>query len=244
MSSIYLVRHGQAAFGQDDYDALSPLGERQGEELGRHWVRSGMRLDAVYVGPRRRHQQTAAALQAGTVAAGGELPPALPLPGFDEFPFQAILMAAAERMAEEMAELRARLGGADPLRERRSFDRLFMRAMTHWIGGELDGQVPELFAEFLARTRRGLAEVMVAQGRGKQVAVVTSAGPMAAAVQLGLGLPDSMLLKVCTVLANTALVELRYREAPTSAAQHAAPEVTVVSFNTTPHLSPDLMSYR
>ena len=241
MSSIYLVRHGQAAFGQDDYDSLSELGTRQAEELGGYWARCGVRLDALYVGPRRRHAQTVAGLRAGLLAAGGELPEELPLTGFDEFPFQAILVAAAERMAEEMAELRARLGGADPLRERRSFDRLFMRAMGHWQAGELDGQVPELFADFLHRVRGGLHGVIAAQGRGKRVAIVTSAGPMAASVQLGLMLPDAMMLKLCAVLANTALVELRYRDA---GAEAEAPDLTVVSFNTTPHLSPDLLSYR
>lgn len=241
MSSIYLIRHGQAAFGQDDYDALSELGRRQGAELGRYLVRSGVRLDALYVGPRRRHGQTAAAMRAGTQEAGGELPEELPLPGFDEFPFQSILGAAAERMAEEAAALRARLGGADPLRDRRTFDRLFTRAMTHWIAGELDGLVPETFADFIRRTRGGLLAVMAEQGRGRSVAVVTSAGPMAAAVQLGLLLPDPMVLRLCTVLANTALVELRYRD---DASQPGGPEVTVMSFNTTPHLTPELVSYR
>ena len=29
MSQILLVRHGQASWGSDDYDVLSPLGEKQ-----------------------------------------------------------------------------------------------------------------------------------------------------------------------------------------------------------------------
>ncbi|MDZ4333172.1 MAG: histidine phosphatase family protein, partial [Pseudomonas sp.] len=29
MGSIYLIRHGQASFGADDYDVLSPIGIRQ-----------------------------------------------------------------------------------------------------------------------------------------------------------------------------------------------------------------------
>ena len=36
MGSIYLIRHGQASFGADDYDVLSPLGVRQAEVLGDH----------------------------------------------------------------------------------------------------------------------------------------------------------------------------------------------------------------
>ena len=34
MGSIYLIRHGQASFGADDYDVLSPTGIRQAEILG------------------------------------------------------------------------------------------------------------------------------------------------------------------------------------------------------------------
>jgi len=242
VSVIYLVRHGQAAFGQADYDSLSELGRRQGEELGGFWARSGVRLDALYVGPRRRHWQTAAAMLDGARAAGGELPEGRPLPGLDEFPFQAILVAAAERMAAEAAALRAELGGADPLRDRRSFDRLFQRAMTHWITGELaEAALPETFAGFLARAQAGLLTVMAEQGRGRTTAIVTSAGPMAAALQLGLGLLDPMVLKLCTVLANTALVELRYRGDEPGG---TSPEISVISFNCTPHLGPELLSYR
>jgi len=31
MSEIYFVRHGQASFGSEDYDRLSPLGVRQAQ---------------------------------------------------------------------------------------------------------------------------------------------------------------------------------------------------------------------
>ena len=36
VGSIYLIRHGQASFGADDYDVLSPTGIRQAEILGDH----------------------------------------------------------------------------------------------------------------------------------------------------------------------------------------------------------------
>ena len=38
MGTLYLVRHGQASFGTDDYDLLSELGVRQCERLG-EWFR-------------------------------------------------------------------------------------------------------------------------------------------------------------------------------------------------------------
>jgi len=33
MSDLYLIRHGQASFGKDNYDRLSPLGIRQARIL-------------------------------------------------------------------------------------------------------------------------------------------------------------------------------------------------------------------
>ena len=41
MGTLYLVRHGQASFGADNYDQLSPLGHEQGVRLGRYWARIG-----------------------------------------------------------------------------------------------------------------------------------------------------------------------------------------------------------
>ena len=34
MTTIYLIRHGQASFGQQNYDQLSNKGERQAQLLG------------------------------------------------------------------------------------------------------------------------------------------------------------------------------------------------------------------
>ena len=34
MATIYLVRHGQASFGKENYDQLSPRGWEQGRILG------------------------------------------------------------------------------------------------------------------------------------------------------------------------------------------------------------------
>lgn len=36
MATIYLIRHGQASFGAENYDKLSPLGERQASILVRN----------------------------------------------------------------------------------------------------------------------------------------------------------------------------------------------------------------
>ena len=42
MGSIYLIRHGQASFGAENYDVLSPLGYRQSEALGDYLAQLGV----------------------------------------------------------------------------------------------------------------------------------------------------------------------------------------------------------
>ncbi len=38
MSSLFLVRHGQASFLERNYDKLSAKGEEQARILGRYWA--------------------------------------------------------------------------------------------------------------------------------------------------------------------------------------------------------------
>ncbi|MBT8370495.1 MAG: histidine phosphatase family protein, partial [Deltaproteobacteria bacterium] len=61
MSEIYFVRHGQASFGADDYDRLSPLGEKQARILARYLAKTGKVFDAIYYGEMERQQKTAQA---------------------------------------------------------------------------------------------------------------------------------------------------------------------------------------
>ena len=42
MGTLYLVRHGQASFGADDYDNLSPLGHQQRQRLGEYFKERGL----------------------------------------------------------------------------------------------------------------------------------------------------------------------------------------------------------
>lgn len=235
MSTLYLVRHGQAAFGADDYDVLSELGTAQGAALGEHWARWGLRIDSLYVGPRRRHEATASALLAGLARGGAAAPTVLPLPSWDEFDFGAVLRGARPTLESEYQQLKEQLAGEDPLRHRRSFDRLFHLATRSWARGDLDQHVDETFAIFQARVRTGLASVMGAQGRGRNVAVVSSAGPISMALQQALEITNEMALRLCAAMANTAVSELRYRDDSLSA----------ISFNTIAHLpDPAMLSYR
>lgn len=60
MPAIYLLRHGQASFGTQDYDVLSPLGERQAEVAAREFARRGVVNPVVVSGTLKRQRDTAA----------------------------------------------------------------------------------------------------------------------------------------------------------------------------------------
>ena len=60
MPAIYLVRHGQASFGTDDYDVLSDLGVMQAAVAGRELARRAPRDPLLVSGSLSRQQGTAA----------------------------------------------------------------------------------------------------------------------------------------------------------------------------------------
>lgn len=88
MPAIYLLRHGQASFGADDYDVLSPLGERQAAIAGEALARRGLRRPVVVSGGLRRQRDTAAV----AAAALGVAPSGVD-PRFDEFDAHAAVDA-------------------------------------------------------------------------------------------------------------------------------------------------------
>ena len=71
MGQLLLVRHGQASFGADDYDVLSPTGWEQGRRLGAHLAAAGVSPTALVRGTMRRHRET---LEAMCEGAGGATP--------------------------------------------------------------------------------------------------------------------------------------------------------------------------
>ena len=65
MAELFLVRHGQASFGTDDYDRLSAAGEQQGVWLGEYFAQQALTFDRVICGTLNRHAQTVDAILRG-----------------------------------------------------------------------------------------------------------------------------------------------------------------------------------
>ena len=223
MGRLVLIRHGQASYGQADYDKLSATGEQQARALGP--TLAALDLDALFVGPLRRQQQTAAFAR-----ETAQLPAPTTLPELAEYPgFEMVTHLLPKLVAEDAA-----FAALATKPSRALADRAFHRILHAWGRDEWQVEGVERVTEFAARVRRGL-ETAIAGGR--KVGVVTSAGPIGVAVGLVFGAAEYRMVRTSVVVRNASISELVYR----SASFAWEPEqVSLLSFNSVGHLPPEL----
>jgi broad specificity phosphatase PhoE len=160
MGVVLLVRHGQASFGSDDYDVLSPTGWEQGRRLGSWLAERGVTPTALWRGDMRRHRETLEAM-GETGGWAGEATGAVTVDaGWDEFDHLAVVSAFGDLPEGPI--------------DRRAFQRVFEEATARWTAG--DGDYDETWVGFVARVRSALDRVSASAGSGETAVVVTSGG--------------------------------------------------------------------
>lgn len=229
MTTLLLIRHGQASLGAADYDVLSPLGVRQAQRLGEHLAGMIDPPDLIVSGPRRRQRDTASHLVAAARARGVDFPEPELRPEFDEYPALEIVQGHLQRLAAEDPELAAHTQAAlehppGSRDHRRAFEHIFQTMMRHWHDERVMATGLETCAEFQTRVMHGLQPLLAA--RGRTVLVVTSAGPCGVGLRMGLALDPWAALQASFVVRNSAITELQSRGGP--------PSLTM--FNALPHL--------
>ena len=221
MSSLLLLRHGQASFGNADYDRLSALGERQASKTGLHLARTGIRFDEALVGPKRRHSATASAV----LGQFSNAPTPTTVPSLDEFAEGSEVLHAAHHMSGLTCDEMAALPKAVQLRY---YDAL----IEAWTKGHVDINGRPSVAAFRTDVARWLREVVTRPTRSQRLLAVTSAGVIAAAVTEVLDLPVAAMLQFTRVVRNASLTEVVF----------SAGRVSLLSFNGVAHLPPALIS--
>lgn len=228
MSVLTLVRHGQASFGAERYDRLSPLGERQAEHLREHFETIGQPPDRLIAGRPDRQQSTA------RILAGPRNIDITIDEAFDEYDAGTLLRLHAERHGTTITDLMGADGRIDP----RRFQRRLETVGLAWIAGELADPTLERWSDFRARVARGLATAMDRADRGTRVIVCTSAGVIGAAVGELLGLGDREALKLSWSVHNSSMTQILFDDERRS----------LRCFNATPHLEHpkrrSLLTYR
>ena len=213
MGTLYLVRHGQASFGADNYDQLSPLGVQQCTQLGRYFATKGRRFAAVLTGTLQRQIQSYDALAAGL----GQRQPTLQLPGLNEYDSHAVIAAIHPQP----------LPKADTPEAYLQHFRILRDGLAAWMAGRTQPQGMPSYADFVAGIHDALARVRaVTDG---DVLVVSSGGPISTVVAQVLGAPAETSIDLNLRIRNSAVSEFAVNPK----------RLALVTFNTLPHLDSD-----
>ncbi len=232
MSTLYLVRHGQASFGEANYDRLSELGERQCKTLGEYWVKTGMKLDAVYIGTLERQRKSAAMVAEVYDAAGLPFPEARVHEGFNEYDTAGILTGSIPKIIAdhpdvlEYVKKLAPDGKPDLVNNKKNFQRVFAKVMDLWVQGALEVKGLESWQDFTGRVNDAIDRVVAESSSGKTVAAFTSGGPVSAAVQRALKVEDKITLDLGWFVINSSISEFKF----------SGQRFAMASFNAIPHL--------
>jgi len=214
MGTLYLVRHGQASFGADDYDQLSARGREQAVQLGAYWRARGVRFDAVLTGTLRRHVQTLEGIAEGLQTT----PEALALPALNEYDSAALIAAIHPHP----------LPRADTPELFKHHFRLLCDAIAQWMGGTISPVGMPSWVEFSAGVR-GVLDHVRKQHVGHHVLLVSSGGPISTAVGEVLSTPPEVTIALNMRIRNSAVTEFSI----------APKRLMMQTFNTLPHLDSD-----
>jgi broad specificity phosphatase PhoE len=239
MSLLYLVRHAQASFLQENYDRLSALGEQQSAILGEYWAARKLKFDRAATGPCERQKHTAQFIGRAYRASNQDFPQLQELSEFDEYQAEAVLKRALPQLLgtdESIVKLQAAFkSSATEAEQRKHFQKLFESVINRWVRAEIAPPDVESWQEFKTRVDGGLKKFLSQGQRGETVAIFTSGGPIAIAMQTALNLSDESALGASWMSQNCSWSEFLY----------GADRFTLSTFNSHPHLEdPAMLTYR
>ena len=210
MGTLYLVRHGQASFGADDYDVLSELGYRQALRLGEYFKYKGMTFDAAFTGTLRRQIKTFEG-----IAEGMGLPmTATAFPGLNEYDSAAVIGAVHPHKLEKPTT---------PEMYRSHF-RLLKDGLAQWMAGVVSPKGMPDYPDFVA----GVTDVLdhIRKTYEGNVLLVSSGGPISTAVGHVLGTSPEVTIEMNLRIRNASVTEFAF-----TPKRHM-----LVTYNTLPHL--------
>jgi broad specificity phosphatase PhoE len=210
MGTLYLVRHGQASFGADNYDVLSELGQRQAERLGQYLRERAVSFEAAITGTLERQRQT----HAGICRGLGQHLPALELPALNEYDSHALIAAVHPQP----------LVKPDTPELYRQHFRLLRQALQAWIAGQIAPRGMPSYAQWCQGIEAALDHVR-RQHQGP-VLMVSSGGPIASAVAHVMQAAPKSWIELNLRIRNASLTQFEFNPK-----RHS-----LLTYNTLPHL--------
>ncbi len=214
MGTLYLVRHGQASFGAENYDQLSELGHRQSHRLGEYLASRGLQFSATIRGSLKRQADTLSGIQNGMGLGADRANHETVWHGLNEYDSHAVI-AAIHPMP---------LPKPDTPELYRQHFRILRDGLTQWMAGVTSPHGMPSYVEFVEGVASALAHVR--KNTDGNVLMVSSGGPISTAIGHVLGCPAESTIELNMRIRNTAVSEFNFNPK----------RMSLISFNNLPHL--------
>jgi broad specificity phosphatase PhoE len=225
--SLFLIRHGQASAGTDNYDQLSARGFEQSKRLGQWLHAHHSTINQVLIGGMQRHLQTWKAIEASYQAAGISLPDAEVNIDLNEFDHHAVFDGFAQQFPDHPSLLQSKTGGVKAL------GAMIHAALLAWSQNQIDG-VPESWDAFGQRAQNAFKQLHELS-QERNALVITSGGLISRVAQHALQIDNRAAVDLNLSLRNSGVCEFHWRPYGLS----------LGSWNALPHLhdTPELWTY-
>lgn len=234
MSILWIIRHGQASFGDSNYDKLSELGQTQSRILGKYLQKTGVVFDKVYTGDMSRQTETAM-IALAEMDENAKPAETLTDPAFNEYDHRSIITALLPGLMEDEPAMNDILPNI--FKDNREFQKMFGKIVDRWVSGQYETPGAESFKDYVGRVEQGLARA-AENGDGSQIGIFTSGGVICVAMKTALGLSDAEAMRLGWWVKNTAVTVLDRRKG----------RFNLMSFNGLAHLEtenrPEFLTYR
>jgi broad specificity phosphatase PhoE len=204
MADIYLIRHGQASFGAENYDKLSALGCRQAQVAGEYFRDCGIHFDSVYSGDLSRQRDTA---RLAIASQPGDVPHHID-PRFNEIQNDKQLEYLMPEVLKRNVKLQALVDKG--LSSSKDYQKVIDAVFNYWVSADCKDDRLQSWADFSGGARQALADVMREQGGGKTVGIFTSGGTLATIVAQVLGLTGEQTYQLYEPVFNCSVSQLFY----------------------------------
>jgi broad specificity phosphatase PhoE len=202
MATIFLIRPGQAQFGMEEYDALSPTGIEQAKLLGASFLQRNIIPTKVISGAMKRHQQTMEYCLEKMNLSDVEK---TTNDDWNEFDHRDIIAKYEPRYAD-LNELKKDIFLDKSPKEK--ITEVLVGAVTRWTSGQ-HHDYNESWTTFCERIKNGLQKIEDKAKKEDIVFVFSSGGSISVIMQQILDLSVQKTFEMQLNIANCSITKLR-----------------------------------